>query len=53
MNEAVSVYLVLGLLVAFIIIGALLPRFFPRLIRTLDASVLKEEKPPGGGHNSH
>lgn len=53
MTELGSVYVVLGLLVVFILVGALLPRYLPQLVRVLDATVLKEEKPSGGGHDSH
>ncbi|HEU5298620.1 MAG TPA: hypothetical protein VFW08_03910 [bacterium] len=37
MNELGVVYLVLGLLALFVIVGALLPRYLPRLVRRLDA----------------
>lgn len=47
MSELGLVYLFLGLLALFIIIGALLPKYLPGLIRKLDATVLKEPKDEG------
>ncbi len=49
MNELGIVYLVLGLLAAFVIIGALIPKYLPSLVRYLDSTVLKEEKGTNGG----
>lgn len=43
-NELGVVYLFLGLLVLFVVIGALLPKYFPGVIRKLDSTVLKEPK---------
>ncbi len=52
MTEGGVVVLFLGLLVLFVIIGALIPKYLPRLVRSLDSTVLKEEKgsPPRGDH---
>lgn len=44
MSELGLVYLFLGLLILFVIIGALLPRYLPGLIRKLDTTVLSEPK---------
>lgn len=44
MTELGVVYLFLALLVLFIIIGALLPKYLPGLVRYVDATVLKEEQ---------
>ncbi len=44
MTELGVVYLFLGLLVLFILIGALLPRYLPGVVRKLDSTVLKEDK---------
>lgn len=44
MSELGLVYLFLGLLALFIIIGALLPKYLPGLIRKLDTTVLNESK---------
>ncbi len=49
MNELSIVYLFLGLLAAFILVGALIPKYLPSLVRYLDTTVLKEEKGPNGG----
>lgn len=49
MSELDLVYLFLGLLAAFILVGALIPKYLPSLVRYLDASVLKEEKGSNGG----
>ncbi len=48
MNELAIVYVVLGLLAAFVIIGALIPKYLPGLVRYVNANVLKEEKGAGG-----
>ena len=48
MNELGIVYLFLGLLAAFVIVGALISRYLPSLVRYLDATVLKEEKGSDG-----
>jgi Na+-transporting methylmalonyl-CoA/oxaloacetate decarboxylase gamma subunit len=42
-TELGIVYLFLALLALFVLVGALLPRYLPGLIRLLDATVLKEE----------
>lgn len=44
MTELEVVYLFLGLLALFVIVGALIPRYLPSLVRYLDETVLKEEK---------
>lgn len=44
MSELDVLYLFLGLLALFVIIGALLPRYLPGVIRKLDSTVLKEPK---------
>lgn len=44
MTELDVVYLFLALLTIFVVIGALLPKYLPSLIRYLDDTVLKEEK---------
>ena len=49
MNELAIVYVFLGLLAVFVIIGALIPKYLPSLVRYLDSTVLKEEKGSGGG----
>jgi len=50
-NELSVVYLFLGLLGLFVIIGALLPKYLPGLVRKLDSTVLKETKSgPSGPH---
>jgi len=43
-SELEVVYLFLGLLVLFVVIGALLPKYLPGVIRKLDSTVLKEPK---------
>lgn len=48
-NELGIVYLFLGLLAVFVIVGALLPRYLPRLVRRLDAVGLKG--PQNGSHD--
>ncbi len=48
MNELSIVYLVLGLLAVFVVIGALIPKYVPSLVRYLDSTVLKEEKGADG-----
>ncbi len=53
MTEVGIVYLFLGLLVVFIIVGALIPKYLPQLVRSLDATVLKGEKRAGSGHDAH
>lgn len=50
MSELDVVYLFLGLLALFVIIGALIPRYLPGLMRKLDSTVLKENK---GGDSRH
>jgi hypothetical protein len=47
-SELGIIYLFLGLLAVFVIIGALIPKYLPFLVRTLDATVLKEEPPSKG-----
>jgi len=47
-NELDVVYLVLGLLAAFVIVGALVPKYLPSLVRYIDATVLKEAKGSNG-----
>lgn len=49
MTELGIVYLFLTLLALFVVIGALLPRYLPGVIRLLDSTVLKEE----GGSDGH
>jgi hypothetical protein len=49
-TELDIVYLFLGLLAFFVIIGALIPRYLPGLMRKLDSTVLKEDK---GGDAHH
>lgn len=44
MTELGLVYLFLGLLALFVVIGALLPKYLPGLIRKLDSTVLNESK---------
>lgn len=44
MTELDVVYLFFGLLALFVIIGALIPRYLPGLVRKLDTTVLKETK---------
>ncbi len=48
MTEVRAVFLFLGLLAAFVIIGALIPKYFSRLVRSLDSTVLKDEHRPAG-----
>jgi len=43
-SELSIVYVVLGLLAAFTVIGALLPKYLPSLVAYINANVLKEEK---------
>ena len=50
MTELGVVYIFLGLLALFVIIGALIPRYLPGLVRKLDSTVLKENK---GGNEHH
>ena len=50
MSELAIVYVVLGLLAAFVVIGALLPKYLPSLVAYVNANVLKEEK---GSDSSH
>jgi hypothetical protein len=47
-NELAIVYVVLGLLVAFVIIGALIPKYLPGLVRYVNTTILKEEKGADG-----
>lgn len=47
MSELSIVYVVLGLLAAFVLIGALLPKYLPSLVAYINANVLKEEKASG------
>lgn len=49
-RELEIVYLFLGLLALFVVIGALLPKYLPGLVRKLDTTVLKENKGPGQPH---
>jgi hypothetical protein len=49
-NELGVVYLFLGLLVLFVVIGALLPKYLPGVIRKLDSTVLKEPKEESSRH---
>lgn len=44
MTELDVVYLFLGLLGLFVIVGALIPRYLPGLVKKLDSTVLKETK---------
>ncbi len=44
MSEIGVVLVFLGLLAGFVIIGALIPKYLPGLVRSLDSTVLKEEK---------
>lgn len=53
MTELGVVYLFLALLALFVIIGALIPRYLPGLVRYLDSTVLKEEKTSQGGRHPH
>jgi hypothetical protein len=48
-TELDVVYLFLGLLGLFVIIGALIPRYLPGLVRKLDSTVLKEKD--GNSHH--
>lgn len=48
-SELNVVYLFLGLLALFVVIGALLPKYLPGLVRKLDTTVLKETKSGSGG----
>ena len=48
MNELAIVYVLLGLLAVFVIIGALIPKYLPSLVRYLDSTVLKEERGSDG-----
>lgn len=50
MTELGAVYLFLGLLALFVVIGALIPRYLPGLVRKLDSTVLKE---PNGNDVHH
>ncbi len=50
MTEVGVVYLFVGLMVAFVIIGALIPKYLPGLVRSLDSTVLKDEQ---SGKDSH
>ena len=43
MNELTVVYVFLGLLAVFVVIGALIPIYLPSLVRYLDSTVLKDE----------
>jgi len=43
-TELEVVYLFLALLVLFIIIGALIPKYLPSLVRYVDETVLKENR---------
>jgi hypothetical protein len=49
-NELAIVYVVLGLLAVFVVIGALLPRYLPSLVAYINANVLKEEKTSDSVH---
>lgn len=53
MTEVGVVYVFFGLLAAFVIIGALIPKYLPGLVRSLDSTVLKDEQGAGGGKDSH
>ena len=50
MTELEVVYLFLGLLALFVIIGALIPRYLPGLVRKLDSTVLKENNGTDAHH---
>ncbi len=50
MTEVGVVYLFVGLMAAFVIIGALIPKYLPGLVRSLDSTVLKDEQ---SGKDSH
>lgn len=49
-TELGVVYLFLGLLVLFVVIGALLPKYLPGVIRKLDSTVLNEHKEESSHH---
>jgi len=49
-TELDIVYLFLGLLALFVVIGALLPKYLPGLVRKLNSTVLKENTEQGGQH---
>lgn len=51
LTELGVVYLFLALLGLFIIVGALIPRYLPSLVRYVDSNVLKEEKEPESKHH--
>lgn len=48
MNELAIVYLFLGLLAVFVVVGALIPKYLPSLVRYLDTTVLKDEQGSDG-----
>lgn len=50
MTELGIVYLFLGLLALFVVIGALIPRYLPGLVRKLDTTVLKEPNSENARH---
>lgn len=50
MNELGIVYIVLGLLAVFVVIGALIPKYLPALVAYINANVLKEEARPESAH---
>ena len=49
LSELGVVYIFLALLALFVIIGALVPKYLPSLVRYLDSTVLKEEKGSNSG----
>lgn len=49
-TELDVVYLFLGLLALFVVIGALIPRYLPGLVRKLDTTVLKDTKDDNTHH---
>ncbi len=50
MTELDVVYLFLGLLALFVVIGALIPRYLPGLVRKIDTTVLKEPNADDARH---
>ena len=50
MTELRVVYLFLALLALFVVIGALIPKYLPNLVRYVDDTVLKESR---GSKDSH
>ncbi len=50
MTEVGVVYLFVGLMAAFVIIGALIPKYLPGLVHSLDSTVLKDEQSDKDSH---